>query len=49
MENYPKDLSMDIIESILKKDNYLDLDAEHWKNWVLHCKNQYRNFGCIVE
>ena len=49
MINYPKDLSMEIIEAILKKENNGELDSDEWKKWVLHCKNQYRNFGCIVD
>ncbi len=49
MKNYPKDLDMDTIEAIIKKENNINLKANQWKEWVLHCKNQYRNFGCIVE
>ena len=49
MKNYPKDLDMERMEEIIKKENNKNLDSNLWKKWVLHCKNQYRNFGCIVD
>ena len=49
MVNFPKDLNMNLIENILIKENNIHLNPDDWKKWVLHCKNQYRNFGCIVD
>ena len=49
MVNFPKDLSMDLIEKIIINESIFNLNPEDWKKWVFHCKNQYQEFGCIVD
>ena len=49
MDTYPKELNMSVIEAILEKENNPAVTAVNWEKWVVFCKNQYRNFGCIVE
>lgn len=48
-KNYPKDLSIDDIETIINYKTGNTFDSQIWKNWVDNFKKQYTDFGCIVE
>jgi GR25 family glycosyltransferase involved in LPS biosynthesis len=49
MQNYPKEVSLKTIETILEKENNQKLHYSEWKKWVTCFRNQYQNFGCIVD
>jgi GR25 family glycosyltransferase involved in LPS biosynthesis len=49
MENYPKDISMDIISKILDVANNPKLASNDWKKWVSNFRNQYINLGCTID
>jgi hypothetical protein len=49
MQNYPKDFSQIKIDECIQTNKYNLINSKSWKQWSNEFKNQYRNFGCIVE
>jgi GR25 family glycosyltransferase involved in LPS biosynthesis len=49
MDNYPKDISMDVISTILDSENNPLIDSNNWKKWVSCFRNQYEQLGCKID
>jgi len=48
MENYPKDLNEDKIESLIINVNHSNVTKE-WKKWVQEFKKKYLAFSCKIN
>lgn len=44
-----KDLDIDLIGTLLEKENNSKITRENWEKWVLSFKNQFRKIGCKIE
>lgn len=49
MNNFPNDLNLEIINTILKEKNAVTANVEEWNKWVNQFKLQYTSFGCIID
>lgn len=49
MQNYPKDISVNQIVSIIEKENTPDVTVTEWEKWVASFKNQFQSFGCNLD
>lgn len=49
MQNYPKDLNVNQIVSIIEKENNPDVTVAEWEKWVGSFKNQFQSFGCNLD
>ncbi len=49
MDNFPKDISIEEISTILDSDNNLKITSNDWKKWVSDFRNQYIKMGCKID
>jgi GR25 family glycosyltransferase involved in LPS biosynthesis len=49
MNNYPKDISVEEISTILDSENNPKINSNDWKSWVSSFRNQYEQMGCKLE
>lgn len=49
MDNFPKDLNHEKIESILDYKNCSKAQKQEWQKWVERFKKQFASFGCEID